>query len=150
MLGKIAPSVVIPWLFSLVTIGVGIWQFADSSAQANREPFLKQQLEVSFEASRTVAQLANETNPDEWEKARKTFWQLYWGPLVIVENQEVELAMGNVKTKLEAAVPKLPVQPVQLPLKMLDADSRDLACAVRRLILASWRVALPPLKYLCS
>jgi hypothetical protein len=58
--------------------------------------------------------------------------------------------MGNVKTKLEAAVPKLPVQPAQLPLRMLDADSRELACAVRRLILASWRVSLPPLKYLCS
>jgi len=150
MLGKIAPSVVIPWLFSLATIAVGIWQFADTSAQANREPFLKQQLEFCFEASRTVAQLANETDPVEWEKARKTFWQLYWGPLVIVENQEVEFAMGKVKAKLEAVVPNLPVLPKQLPLKALDAESRDLACAARRLILASWRVTLPPLKYLCS
>ena len=93
MASKLEPTVVIPWLLSLVTIGVGIWQFADKTAQANREPFLTRQLELCFEASDAGATLATETDPVLWEKARKSFWRLYWGPLSVVEDSAVEGAM---------------------------------------------------------
>jgi hypothetical protein len=77
-----------PLALSLATIVIGIWQFGEQSAQANREPFLKQQMDLAFEASSSAAQLANETDPDEWEKARKTFLRLFWGPLKMVENKK--------------------------------------------------------------
>ena len=71
-------KVAIPWFLSLVTVAVGIWQYADKQAQANREPFLRKQLDLIFEASDTVSLLANSTNPEAWEKARARFWVLYW------------------------------------------------------------------------
>jgi hypothetical protein len=41
---------------------------------------------MTFEASDTVARLATEIDPIKWEKARLTFWRLYWGTLAIVED----------------------------------------------------------------
>jgi hypothetical protein len=79
----IAISLVIPWLLSLATVAVGIWQFTTEQAQTNKAPFLKKQLELCFLASETAARLATETDPATWEKDRQTFWQLYWGNLAI-------------------------------------------------------------------
>jgi hypothetical protein len=138
---KLAPTVIIPWLFSLATIGVGIWQFADQSAQANREPFLKRQLDLCFEASEAGAKLATETDPAEWEKARKSFWLLYWGPLNMVEDRAVATAMHALGER----VPHDAAPPGALPMRQLEGASRDLARAARDLILRSWRVDLPPL-----
>ena len=47
----------IPWFLTLLTAGFGIWQFTAQQAQSNRIPFLTKQLELSFEASNTVAKL---------------------------------------------------------------------------------------------
>jgi hypothetical protein len=51
--------------------------------------------------------LASETNEDEWEKARTTFWRLYWGPLCIVEDKDVERRM----VELGELVPQEPLSP---------------------------------------
>ncbi|MEX0346727.1 MAG: hypothetical protein AB3N20_17520 [Rhizobiaceae bacterium] len=48
----------IPWLLSIATIAIGIWQYADKQAQANRTPFLEKRLQLVFEASDTGATLA--------------------------------------------------------------------------------------------
>jgi hypothetical protein len=141
MASKLEPTVVIPWLLSLATIGVGIWQFADKSAQANREPFLKRQLELCFEASDAGATLATETDPALWEKARKSFWRLYWGPLNMVEDRAVASAMRALGDR----VPHDAAPPGALPMRQLEGASRELARAARDLILRSWRVDLPPL-----
>ena len=45
--------------------------------------------------------IATTTNPEERRKAEAKFWMLYWGPLVVVETQEVSEAMqkfGNCLT----------------------------------------------------
>jgi hypothetical protein len=131
-----------PLALSLATIVIGIWQFGEQSAQANREPFLKQQMDLAFEASSSAAQLANETDPDEWEKARKTFLRLFWGPLKMVENKKVAEKMGAVKTRMEELVKTHPVAASDLPVTKLDLESRELACELRRLVLSSWRANL--------
>ena len=63
-------TVVIPWLLTLLTAMVGIWQFTAQQRQANRQPFLQKQLELCFQATETAGRLASETDPEEWEKAR--------------------------------------------------------------------------------
>jgi hypothetical protein len=135
-----------PWLATLVTATltalVGIWQFSNQRQQSNRQPFLQKQLDLCFEASETAARLATETNKDEWEKARLTFWRLYWGTLCIVEDREVESAME----KLGDLVPDQPVFHPSLPMKSLEEPSLKLAHAARILILKSWNVRLPPLE----
>jgi hypothetical protein len=135
-------SVVIPWLLTLLTAVIGIWQFTAQQSQANRTPFLQKQLELSFQASETASRLATETDPVEWEKARLTFWRLYWGPLSIVEDRAVESAM----VELGKLVPAQPVKEPELPMTRLRVPSYNLAHAVRRLVLDSWNVSLPPLQ----
>ena len=135
-------TVVIPWVLTLLTAVLGIWQFTAQQRQANRQPFLQKQLELSFQATETAGRLASETNPIEWEKARITFWVLYWGPLSIVENPAVEGATFD----LGKLVPKEPVNAPKLPMTSLGVPSYRLAHAVRDLVLASWNVDLPPLQ----
>jgi hypothetical protein len=135
-----------PWLATLVTASltalVGIWQFSTQRQQSNRQPFLQKQLELCFEASEAAARLATETNIEEWEKARLTFWRLYWGTLCIVENRDVESAM----VKLGELVPDQPVSQPSLPMTALREPSFELARAARKLILRSWNVRLRALK----
>jgi len=110
--------------------------------QGNRQPFLTKQLELCFEASDAAGRLATEPDPVEWEKARRTFWRLYWGVLSIVEDPKVEDAMVT----LGHLVPDHPVNNVDLPMKSLQRSSYDLAHAIRRLLLNSWNINLPPLE----
>ncbi|MBV8566303.1 MAG: hypothetical protein JO366_17760 [Methylobacteriaceae bacterium] len=141
---RLDPSLVVPWLLTLVTVGVGIWQFSQQQQEAHRQPFLQQQLDLCFQASDAAARLATETDPAEWEKARKTFWRLYWGTLSIVEDRGVEEAM----VEFGKLVPDAPVAAPTLPMKSLAQPSFQLAHAARDLILASWRVDLSPLERL--
>lgn len=132
----------IPWLLSLLTVTIGIWQYADKQAQANREPFLRKQLDLIFEASDTVAVLANTTDPATWEKARARFWVLYWGPLGIVEDNRIASCMikaGQVVSQPNAAAP-------DLPLIKLRPISLRLSHVARDFILENWDVELPKLQ----
>jgi len=51
-------AVAIPWILTLVTALVGIWQFTVQQGQANRQPFLQKQLDLAFLASETTIKLA--------------------------------------------------------------------------------------------
>jgi hypothetical protein len=134
--------VVIPWLLTLLTAGIGIWKVTAEQGQANRQPFLQKQLELAFQTSETASQLATLTNPDDWEKARLKFWLLYWGPLSVVEDRNVESEM----VKFGQPVPAQPVANPKLPMTSLEVPSYDLAHALRDLVLSSWNVNLPPLQ----
>ena len=138
----ISIPMIIPWILALITAFVGIWHFTQQQREANQEPFLKKQLELSFDASETVAKLATETNSSEWEKARMHFWQLYWGSLSAVENRTVEAAM----VVLGQIVPDHPIDSSKLPMSCLRGPSYYLSHTLRDLVLASWNVQLPALQ----
>ncbi|MDW9414239.1 hypothetical protein GOB15_07165 [Sinorhizobium meliloti] len=76
-------TTMVPWVISIVTIGFGCLEFVNNKVQANREPFLKKQLELEFEVSDTVAVLASTADANRREKARSDIWRLYWGQLSI-------------------------------------------------------------------
>src|SRR5213080_447818 len=86
-------AITVPWILSLITAAVGIYQFQTQQAEANKRPFLEQQLATVTEATDLAARLATETDPAEWEKDRAAFWRLYWGRLAIVEDRAVEACM---------------------------------------------------------
>ncbi|MBL29536.1 MAG: hypothetical protein CMM50_18555 [Rhodospirillaceae bacterium] len=135
-------AIAIPWLLSILTIAVGGWQFWLKVDQANKEPFLRKQLELAFEASEVAAQLATTTDPETWEEARQGFWKLYWGPLAIVEDRDVEAAM----VRFSKVIPDEPAAQITLPVDKLRVPSLELAHATRDLILESWNVKLAPLE----
>ena len=135
-------KIYVPWLLTVITVAVGIWQYADKQAQANREAFLSKQLELVFEASETVSKLATLTDATEWRKAKDTFWIPYWGPLGIVENQKIENCMGKASGDIPGPNDQVPPQ---LPLAKLQATSIELSHVAREFILESWNVHLAAL-----
>lgn len=140
-MGSFDWKIAVPWLLTLFTAGVGIWQYADKSDQSAREPFLRQQLTLVTEAVETVGTLASSTDTEDWELKRERFWALYWGSLSMVEDPAVERWMvraGQVIPKPGEAIPPL-------PLSGLTTPSLCLAHAARDLVLSSWNVKLPQL-----
>jgi len=135
-------TTIVPWAISLAALGAGFYQFTENQAQANREPFLKKQLELGFEISDTVAVLASTVDEARWKRARSDFWRLYWGQLSIVEDKAVERAM----VELGHLVPLAAVPEPSLPMKSLQGPSYRLAHAIRQLSMTSWNVDLPTLQ----
>jgi hypothetical protein len=138
-MGRIDWKTLIPWAISIFAILLGIWQYSDKQAQANREPFLKEQTRLLFETSETVSTLANTTDPDTWKKARTRFWTLYWGPLSLVEDVHVEGCM----VKLGGIIPApTQVEIPNLPFDKLRTASYEMAHIARNLMITSWDAKL--------
>lgn len=56
-------------------------------------PILQKQQELYFEASTAAATVASADDPQSRAEAEETFWRLYYGPMVFVENKEVSGGM---------------------------------------------------------
>ena len=115
-----------------------IWQFIVGRAQASKEPFLKEQMQLCFRACAAVGAMLSERDSAKWEAARAEFWVLYWGPLCVVEDAAVDSAMEALGERLPAASAPTPSS---LPLDdpELQLRSLKLAYAMRALILRCWR-----------
>lgn len=142
MFEKIDWKLVVPWVVTLITLSVGIWQYADKQAQTNRDQFLRKQLDVMFSASEATAQLATLRDAGKWMEARDKFWLLYTGPMVLVEDPKVAAAMIAFGKAVDAA--GLP--PDTLPRPELLDPSIAVSEAARDLILRSWQVDIPALR----
>ncbi len=70
-------------------------QQASDREQALLKPVWEKRLELYFTASETAATIALSNDKTERDKAEAKFMQLYAGPLVIVEDADVEGAMIN-------------------------------------------------------
>lgn len=132
----------VPVAISCATLAFGIYQYADKQEQANKEPFLREQLKLVFEASEVVAVLSTTTDPAVFSAKRDRFWTLYWGPLSIVEDRAVENWMADAGRLMPAPADPVPA----LPLAGLQSTSLELAHAARELVLTSWNVDLEPLR----
>jgi hypothetical protein len=77
-------------------------QAALQQAHERQKPFLEKQLEYYFEASEVAAKISRTDNPEDRAVLVKRFWQLYWGPLAMVEDPDVEGAMVNFGSGLQA------------------------------------------------
>lgn len=60
-----------------------------------RKPLWEKTLALHFEASAAAATISRTKDPAIRKKAEETFWQLYQGPLAIVEDTDVSTAMAN-------------------------------------------------------
>lgn len=72
---------------------VALVQLAAQQAHERQRPFVEAQMKYYFEAAETATQIARTTEGSAREKLVQRFWQLYWGPLAVVEDEEVEAAM---------------------------------------------------------
>lgn len=72
---------------------IALIQLAAQQAHERQKPFVESQMKFYFEAAETAAQIPRTIESRAREKLTKRFWQLYWGPLAVVEDEEVERAM---------------------------------------------------------
>jgi hypothetical protein len=86
-----------------------------------RKPFQAQRLDLYIRATAAAATLATTTDPTERAKAEKDFWNLYWGPLSIVEDQQVEASMVRLGRCIRLKECEKPMQLLALD---LDHDCR--------------------------
>ena len=107
-------------------------QYTTSVSFEAKRPFLIKQLELCFEASRTVATLAVTDDALSWDKARIRFWELYWGELAIVEDDEVAAAMVEFAPNLEGKIG------ANLPITDLAPEAIKFSHECRALIKKSW------------
>lgn len=79
---------------SLVIGGaVGLWKYSDSVENQFRKPLWEKQIALYFDATSAAATLASSSDPQTLQDAENHFWVLYYGPLALVEDKDVESAM---------------------------------------------------------
>jgi hypothetical protein len=129
-----------------------------------QKPFYERQMSLCLEASNAAAVLATTQDLGKASAASDTFWRLYWGQLVAVEEKEADSTSELVErmveygTMLKAKCKDLPCSPqVQgcrstCPAKndeqepaCLQCASLNLARACRHLISEAWQL-IPPTK----
>ena len=131
---KTLVAAVIALLGGIIAALVGLyWNFRSAKA-ARRLPFLNRQLEYCFEASELASRLATADDPQIWKAAHNRFFELLWGPLAIVEDDDVAGAMMRFALALDQA------GDVPLPAVRLQVPSLDLSAAIRKLLLRSWSI----------
>lgn len=94
-------------VLAVVAFGFGVKQYGDSQDEkakaeiaTSKRPFLDTQLALYQDATRSVATIASSPDPAVVAKATERFHQLYWGELAMVEDLEVEDAMGRFQRAL--------------------------------------------------
>jgi hypothetical protein len=88
---------------SLVTIAAGIWvatTYLHSTRLAYQKTFNDKQLETIFLTAETVGELVAARTPEDWEKHKERFWELYIGRLILFESNETAAAMVELGTQL--------------------------------------------------
>jgi hypothetical protein len=103
-----------------------------SAALAAKQPFLMRRLELYSEATLCAARIAVGTDEAEIASAKRRFWDLYWGPMAIVEDPGVETAMVAFGQALNESVSPT----------VLETAAIRLAHSCRDSLAASWHVDL--------
>jgi hypothetical protein len=101
-----------------------------------RKPFFEMQLSVYLEVTNVTARIARSLN----KKAIDRFWELYKGPMILVENKAVEKAMvefGNFLKMKGITEEELKRQ--------LGLRAIEIAKECRKSLKTSWDVVLEPL-----
>ena len=93
---------VVGWLFAFAAAGWAIVSYFHNKSVEYKKTFNDRQLDVVLATAQAVGKLVGASNEDEWKGACATFWELYWGRLVIFEDDTVAGAMVELGRKLNA------------------------------------------------
>jgi hypothetical protein len=144
-------------VIALAGFAWGVYTYQVTATRQASKPFYDKQLELYFQTANAAATLATDPRPDHWHKARREFWQLYWGPLSMVEDvvpyspttrsqeepKTVEAAMilfGETLAAIEKTLSASDAPPDQELLDSLKNPALWLAHRLRDSLRASWPV----------
>jgi hypothetical protein len=95
-------------------VGGGLWalfqymQARKSEGQTAKltakQPFLMKRLELYTDAASCAAAIATSADKLEIEMQTRKFWDMYWGPMAIVEDEKVEKSMVAFGKALQQSV----------------------------------------------
>lgn len=88
------------------------------------KPFLERQLKLYTELTQITSIIATSNDNAKLEEASKRFWELYWGELALVENEEIEGYMVSFGNGIKNSFDKELMQ--KLSLKLAHACSNSL------------------------
>jgi len=128
---------------ALVTIWTGITQYKATSARTAMAPFLEKQLSTYSNILKVVGELSASTNSSVFQAKVVDFWALYYGPLALVEDYQVEAAMVSFGELLNE--PNIDIEDPKFR-NELTQRSLNLAAACRSSISKSWSLDLAPLE----
>jgi hypothetical protein len=151
-------------LIAIAGVVISVWkvlQSVDEQAAAAAErsrteyrqaqkDYYDRQLGLYFEVVDVTGLLATEPDPAVRAPALRRFWQLYWGPLCLVEDaQEHPTGTGGAASTVEAAMihfgdqlRQLPAQPSAQDLEPLQPLAYELAHTIRGSLRGVWPI--PP------
>ncbi|MDJ0656130.1 MAG: hypothetical protein QNJ40_18350 [Xanthomonadales bacterium] len=115
---------------------LGLWKYFDASEKEYRRPLWERQIAVYFEATNATGLLVSATDPQQLATAERSFWKLYYGPMALVEDLQVEQAMVQFGRCLRD----------QCEMAQLRKLSLSLAHACRASLGESWAHKLPELQ----
>lgn len=119
---------------------IGLWKYFDTSKKEFRKPYWEKQIELYLEATATAATLATIKAGEKREEALNKFWQLYFGPLAMVEDESVEGAMVRFGEGL------IDYEEDKCSIETLRMKSLALAHACRESLGKSWKIDLAKLE----
>jgi hypothetical protein len=96
------------------------------------KPLWEKQLALYFEASAAAATISRTKDPEIRKKAEETFWELYQGPLAVIETKEVSAAMISFKNCMLATK--------TCGEKELGKASLELASTIQHSLSKQWNV----------
>lgn len=144
-------------MIAIVGFVWGVYTYQQTAMRTASKPYYDRQLDLYFQTARAAATLATDPRPDEWHKARREFWSLYWGPLSMVEDatpyrpeteseeepRTVEAAMvrfGRSLRQIEDSLPAGDASPARAQLEQLQRPSLWLAHRLRDSLRGAWPV----------
>jgi hypothetical protein len=135
-------------LLAVIGGSIGMWKYFDTSKKEFRRPYWERQLSLYFEVTTAAATLASidsgkigAANREELRaQALEKFWQLYYGPLEIVTDEQVTKSIMEFKKCL------IERQAGHLTPRDLEIQSLELARACRSSIGESWNIELSELR----
>jgi hypothetical protein len=104
----------------------------ESSKREFMKPLLEEQLSIYLKASDAAATIATTTNTKDREEAINSFWSLYYGQLVFVENTKVSGAMKDFGNCLNKGA--------ECTQRKLQELSLKLASSLQTAMLKSWNM----------
>ena len=84
---------VVAAIVSAATLGFGIYQYVVKPKRDAADILYKTKQDLYTKAMDSASALANASTQADVDTARKQFWELYYGKLSAVENEEVKKAM---------------------------------------------------------
>lgn len=126
---------------AIIVFGWGVYQYYRSNELTFRRPYWEKLLTLYIEATSNASILATSNNKEDWEKAKNNFWKVYFGPLCLVENTDVEAEMVKIGKILKTAS----FDSIDKYRDQLQTASLNLAYACRNSIRTDWQIPMETL-----